>query len=68
MKKTSDIITRNGSYETTYQAIYRANKNITTNEAEDLRNKHYRTFPVTKSAYALNGKHMTVVYTIDSCD
>lgn len=68
MKKMSDNIIKKSPYNTTYKAIYTSNHNITTNEAEDLMNKHYRMFPITKSTYALNGKNITITYILDNCD
>lgn len=68
MIKTNDIIINKGSYENTYEATYENNAPISTNEAENIMNKHYRMFPITKSSYSINGNTMTIKYTMDSCD
>lgn len=68
MKKTNDIIISNGSYDTTYEATYEADHNITTSEAENLMSKHYHMFPITHSTYKLNGNTMAITYTIDNCN
>ncbi len=68
MKKTNDIELNHNIYETNYQATYEANHEITTDEAENLMNKHYRTFPTTRSTYKLDGNNMTINYAIDDCN
>lgn len=68
MKQVKDIKVSGSSYESNYEAIYESDSNITEAEAEALMNKHYRMFPIAKSAYQINGKQMTVSYTMDSCD
>ena len=68
MKKISDKVITNKSYEDDFEAIYEADHNITTTEAEQLMKKSYFYFPCTKSNYQLNGHTMTIHYTIDRCN
>lgn len=68
MTKTNTRTVRTGSYETDYEAIYEADHDITTAEADNLIASKYHMFPITRAAYTIDGNTITVRYTIDSCD
>lgn len=68
MIKTNDIHTGSNIYEDNYEVTYESEAPISKNEAEDLMNKRYRTFPVTKSSYTIDGNRLVIDYTVDCCD
>ena len=68
LKQISDKIIKNKSYEDDFASIYKADHNITDDEAEELMKKSYFYFPVTKSSYKLDGNKMTINYTVDHCN
>ena len=68
MIKTNDIHIGSNIYEDNYEATYESDVTISKNEAEDLMNKHYRTFPVTKSSYTIDGNRLIIRYAVDCCD
>lgn len=68
MTKTNTRTVRTGSYETDYEDIYKADHDITTDEADNLIATKYHMFPITRAAYAIDGDTITVRYTIDNCD
>ena len=68
MTKTNIRTVRTGSYETDYEAIYKADHAITTAEADNLIATDYHMFPITRASYAIDGNTITVRYTVDNCD
>ena len=68
MNKISTRTVRTGSYETDYEAIYKADHAITEAEANELIADKYHYFPITKATAAINGNTVAIRYTVDSCD
>lgn len=68
IKLTNDKMTRKNSWNANWEATYKADHDITREEAEVIMKESYRTFPVTKASYWINGKTMTIVYVVDDCN
>lgn len=68
MKKTSDNLYKNGSYEDTFVASYEADHEITEAEADNLIATEYHMFPITGASYVMSDNHLVITYTVDHCN
>lgn len=61
--------TKHGIYEDEYKVVYRADHDITDDEAQELIDKKYKDFPIIESNYRIiNGNELHIFYTVDCCD
>lgn len=68
LKKISDKLYTNGSYEDTFIAEYEGDGEITGEDVETLIASDYHMFPITGASYAMNGNHLIITYTVNHCN